>query len=1078
MEGYSNPGLLHVQALFIDGTDSHAQLGAHVRLAQHPLLGLPVTPFVLERADITEKNFEKLKFRHEALFRDQSGNVRIPPFTIGPQDEITINLPTGPDMLAIWAQIDVAPSGTFTPEARAYLRSVGQPDVPLGTRTGMPLAFSASGIVRIVLRGHGMVVGVRWLNAADRQKVLYQVVDVLNLPHSGGPRYAALNRWEALCNGRRDAQAPKRRPLQDTDRAPARASAPSFSRPEEQARVGAFFAELKSPLEDLITDATPQHQQVILRELIHDDGTNISKDGSGKIRIRALGLFLQAQADPGMASFCGYKTLDQDRIEARHQRLSLYRVTSFFRNPDDSVIREMRTQGDVFADLIDAAQRGSGLFMPQEISTQWLTLTKPFLDLRTIRARFQLEQLNCLAISGVAVADHHAALQPLPRPTFDTPEHQYWLPSDFENPRRVTETGLRNLVAGAGIAATRRQPPNGALWFPQNSAIHTASDTWRALILPNVPQAGPFSSSIPAGGLPESFLSDTNTGPERFRMYAAQMDRFGRFSEWGSVQGEEGPRPKPPRPVVRGSYRQPDTSAGSHIGRVTATVPLPEEESLAPGGYPLSHAQLTVTVEGAAFGNPMILPVSTTVSIHPDAPIVPEDPQLAPEVDRRAVETQFDGPSLPAMATRKMQITAIWIDTKGQPSAESEPLKLTMVDPYPPAQLSIPDSLLYAARPDATGKAWVERRWNAVGPGVDFAVYYTDENRLRDHLRQLATPFALTLLQTLKAEPDPAARATLLRTNQSMFPGFLFERLKEAVKKVEGTGQMEFRHALSGSLRVLSGYKIVAEAVATAARPDLTTVDTVFYGVPNSQPPNQPAITARQVLSEGLEPPLVVELTVTHRPGLTMAETARIRRTRSGVIDPIRNPVVATVVFGPPDPSTGLQAATYRDVGAAYIAPASRLQPFINYAWLAEAQGAPEPGSGATSEGAVAGLWSKPSAPNTLDVVPENSPDAPVLTDQRGTPQQGGGIAGLELAFTYPINLVPTSLGTWILTVERRLPGQAMTRMIEKPAEAGGQFTVPGDPNDPAFVVPSGTLYRVRVIDPLGRASVPLDTTT
>jgi len=1067
MEGYSHPGLLHVQALFVDGTDSHAQHGAHVRLTQHPLLGLPVTPFVLERADITEKSIDRLIFRREALFRDQNGRVRIPPFTLSSRDEITINLPTGPDMLAIWAQIDMDPSGDIKPEADAYLRSVGQPDVPLGTRSGMPLAFSGSGIVRMVLRGRGTLVGVRWLNAADSQKVEYRTVDVLNLPHQGGPRYATLYGWETLCNERRDRQAPKRRPLQDTDGAPARTAAPSFSSPQEQARIETFFSELKSPLDNLITASSPQHQQVIPKELTRDDGTNIAEDGSGEIRIRTLGLFLQAQADPGMASYCGYKTLDQEHLDGQQQRLSLYRVTGFFRNPFDDVIDEPVSDGDVFSDLIDAARRSSGLLPPEMVFEEWSRLAESFLLKKKVRAEIKLERRNCLTIGGLAVADHHAPLQALSRLTLDTPQHQHWLPSPLDAPRRVTETGLRHLIAGASIAATRRQPLNGARWFPQNSEIKTLNDRWRALILPNVPQAGPFSSSLPAAGLPEAFLSDAHTGPDNFRMYAAQMDRFGRFSEWRSIQGGPGPRPKPPRPVVRGSYRQPDITSGSHIGQVTASVPLPDADTLAPGAYPLSHAQLTITVEGAIFNSPMILPVSSTVSIHPDAPVAPED-------DRRAVEIRFNGPALPTMATRTLQITAVWLDTQGQSSAVSEPLRLTLVDPYPPAQLSMPDTLLYSARPDATGKAWVERRWNSAGPEVNFAVYYTDENRLRDHLRSQSTPVANSLLQSLEAEPDPAARATLLRANQSLFPATLFERLKDSVAVVAGTGKMEFRHALSGSLKVLSGYKIVAEASATAARPDLSTVDTVFYGVPNSQPPSHPVITAQQVAGEGTEPPLVVELTITHRPGVALAETARIRRTRSGVVDPVRNPVVASVTFGPPDPQSGLQTATFRDSGAALIAPTARLQGFVRYAWLAEAQGAPEPGSSATSDGPVAGLWSKPSVPTTLTVIPDNAPDAAVLTSQTGTPKPGG-TGSLTMVFESALDLVATTLGSWIIRVDRRLPGHTMQRLIEKPAEAGQTFTVPGDPNDAGFVVPSGTLYRVHLMDPLGRASQPVD---
>mgnify|MGYP001627776972 CR=1 FL=1 len=1074
MDTYNNSGLLHLSALFIDGSDSHARAGAHLKIAQHPLLGLPVTPFVIERADVTDKDMARLNFRDAALFRDQNGVVRVPPFSIAQGEEITINLPTSPNIQAIWAEIIMDPAGDNEPRARAYLRSVAGEDAYLGQRSGMPLAFTGAGIVRLVLRGVGTVVGLRWLNAADKQKLDYRVVDVLNLPHAGGPRYAALTNWGNLCDHRRDTQTPKRRPMQDTNGAPARAAAPVHNTSEEKERIEAFFSELSAPLNDLITAAPPQLDQVMLRELLDADGNNISEDGSGEIRIRSLGLFLQAQAEPGMASYCGYKTLDRDKLDSSNHRLSLYRLTAVFQNPANGVLEQARERGEVFADLIEAARQGSELLPPQQLAELWNNLAGSFLIKRKITAKFELERRNCMALGGVAVADHRAVLQPMARPALDKPEHQHWLPTDEEDPRRVVETGVRDLVAGSAIAATRRQPVSSAQYFPQNSeVVDGGGKVWRALILPNIPQAGGFATPVPPAGLPDAFISDSYVGPDEFRLYAAQMDRFGRYSDWVNVQGDKGPRPKPPRPVVQGNYRQPDVASGSHRGRVTATVPMPDAATLAPGSYPLSHARLTVTVDGAAFGAPVDLPVTTLVSIYVDGNTPPQPP-ATPEDDRWAVQTQFDGPVLAALASKKMEITAVWIDTEGQVSTLSEPLRLTMTDPYPPAQLSPIDTLLYAARPDATGKSWVERSLPKPASGTAYAVYYTDENRLRDHLNNLGTPAALSVVATLESETDPVQRAVALEANEALFPGFLFERLKGVTQEIDSAGNMEFRHALSGSLKLLSGYKVVTEATATAARPDLETVQTVFYGVPNSEPPSQPVITARQVAGTGGEPDLVVELTITHRPGVTEARSARLRRTRSGVVDPIRNPVIGTAIFGPVDPDTGLQTATYRDTGSALIAPAARLSPFIKYAWLAEAQGAPEPGSTTPSGDPMGARWSKPSAPVTLDVVPDTAPAAPLFNARSGS-TVAGGIQGLEMTFDAAGDLVPTSLGPWVVAVDRRLPDQAMTRITERAAGAGTSFTIAGDPDDATFITPTGTLFRLRLIDPLGRQSPPVD---
>ena len=143
MPAYNNPSLLHLQSLFVDDTDSHAIMGAHVRVAHNPMLTLPVAPFILERADVTLKTLQRLKFREDAFFRDQNGNTRIPPFTMRKEDEITILVPTGANNLAIWAEVIMDPLNDNKPNAKAYLRSVGQEDVLLGRRNDMRLALLA-----------------------------------------------------------------------------------------------------------------------------------------------------------------------------------------------------------------------------------------------------------------------------------------------------------------------------------------------------------------------------------------------------------------------------------------------------------------------------------------------------------------------------------------------------------------------------------------------------------------------------------------------------------------------------------------------------------------------------------------------------------------------------------------------------------------------------------------------------------------------------------------------------------------------------------------------------------------------
>jgi len=1160
MPRFSNPSLLNVQALFIDNSDSHAQHGAHVRVSHHPLLGLPTMPFVLQRADIDQRNFKRLPKRRDAFYHNQHNEPLIPPFRINLGDEITVTIPPG--NTAIWAELIADPSSLSRPRDRifssslsnrnninrnigrfnssvdlfsrnlgnlrgdiiadldlsavqpqassikvtAYLQTVSdnQEYALLGSRNKPPFAFSGTGIKKLIVRGRGTIAGIQWLNA-DEEKDFFKfvTVDVLNLPHGGGTRYTELSNWKSLCDTRRNKQSPKRLPLQDTLQAPARFAAPHFSQAKENARVKTLFKGVEGPLDNLINQPTPQLLQEIHQDLVDENGNNLSEDGSGTMRIKSLGLVLQSQLDPGVASYLGYKTLDTARIKSNSdvaQRLSVYRIIGFFNDPGISL--DNPKFDDVFEssgfELLykQASALGSHVSTTQAMK-QFDALSGSYLKSKKISVNHTDKEKNSFILQGIAVADHMSVLDNIEPVSLKKPCHLDWLPSQTNHPRRSVETELSDLVATAGLAVKLRQSKSSNNWYNKNTSIGEVSDKWHALTIAGIYKLDPNDRSaacqkikeITTQEMQENFIADTSVGADDFRQYVAQMDRFGRYSEWANVVGDKGPRPKPPRPTVVASYRQPDTETGSHQGKVTATVPLPDNSALAPASFPLSHVELTVYLENAIFGPLLTIPVVNRISIHPDGPCVPEDdhfhpdgPPCVPEDDQFGLRVTFLGPIIPATLSRNLKIEAVWIDTQGQRSATSEPAKLIMHDPYPPEQISVPDVLEYAARPDATKKAWVERHWPSAASNVQYAVYYADENRLRDYLRP-ASPdddvladdvlpdaiWAANLLEDLENETDLATRATILKAENSRFPDYLYERLKDVVETGVTPNTTGFRHALSGSLRVLSAYKIVAEAVNTAARPDLSTVDVVFYGVPNSDPLVRPSITAKLVTPIDDEPEYVVELKVTLPAGITQGQMARIRRTRSGVVDPLTNPIVDTKNFTI-DQDTGLQTAVFRDTGSALIAPNAQFSPFVNYAWIAEAQGKAEPGSASSIAGAVAGLWSRPSAPTNLDLIPQSVPEAPTFEQQIGN-RKISGIQNLALEFSYPVNLVPTSLGAWSIRVEKTLPGEAMTLLSEENAETGVTFRVQGDMTDPSLLVPYGTEYRVRIIDPIGRES-------
>ena len=1062
------PGLMNLQAQFIAPGDSHAKFGTHLRIGHHPLMGLPTLPFVIDRLDLPERGLKAQPvMREDAVFLNAAGQVLTPPFQLQPGEEITIRLPTGANILPLWAEILVDP-GELAPRAQAWLRSVGHEDALLGSRSAPPYAFAGTGLVRlgIASEGGGWVSGIRWFNAQDLlSQHDWQSIEVVNLPHPGGMRYAALQGWEALCAARRDRQAPLRRPLQDTDGAPAPMVAPAFSMSEERQRVGSFMQELAPILDDLITQPLPQTAQVINRVMTKDDGSPVSEDGTGTLKLQSLPLFLQAQLDPGVASYCGYKTLDQGAGKTPAHRFSFYRLWGVFPIPDRPMLMALDRSGSAFPTLVNGFLSANETMPRDAVERDWSHRVGALLEKLGISHSVKLPSGGYLGFTALAVADHAAPLDPVPAPLLTIPRHRHWLPASLDAPRRVTETGVNGLVGAAGLAATRRQPPSGPDYVAQNTELDRGTGRWRALIVPSLP----ISDAVLPSDMPaqphQGFLSDPATGPGPFRLYAAQMDPNGRFSPWASRLGAASPRPGPPRPTLQAAYTQPAISTGSHVGQITATIPLPGPETLAPGGFPLSHAVLTARLDGAHF---LTLETSVTAATQINAEPVPQPVPSGyqPPTPQDGLRIRFEGPELVPLETRKMELTAIWVDAQSQMSEPSEPARLTLHDPYPPVPMPQPDILDYAARPDATGHAWVERRWSPAGGQVHYAVYYADENRLREYLRSASGADAAALLAQLEGEADLAARAGLLRAAQALFPDYLFERLLDAVQPVPGSSDLEFRHALSGALRVLSAYKIVPESAATTARPDLTEVDTIFYAVPNSDPPAQPVIRAAQVDPAPGEPDLVVELTVTLNPDPRPGQQVRLRRTRSGQPDALMNPIIGTAAFTASD--GGAQVAVFRDTGAALIAPQAQLQPFISYAYLAEAQGPPEPGSAASAGGEVPGLWSTPSAAVTCSPVPSEAPSAPTLSDVSGT-ALAGGTEGLTLTFTTPVNLVPTSEGPWIIRAEECPPDGPARALMDGPAQAGTSFIITafGD------VTPEGTVIKVRVIDPLGRASPP-----
>lgn len=1119
------PTLLNLAGMPGDSTAPHLQPGNHLRVAHNPVLGLPVAPFILQRARLGDRLPDNFAPRRDIVFRDDQDRLLSLPITVEKGDRIHATIIQGTGLSCIYVAmtskaIDPEPVPIPIPQPipgptpipipfpnrprpipvpipsrpqplpnlpnpqltridprllrdglvdatspqragksgdlrmRAYGASVGQGPTLLGERESAPYGIGAPVIVEVIVTGRGVITDMAWLAAQDTDALDWQTMDVLNLPHEEGARYLSLRDPRDRAETRMRAQSPKRRPLQETGGAPAPAAAPGFSDGLESDRVHALSEPLDRDL-DVLIDGPALPLTATEQIAVTDEAGRPLATGPGEdsyVTIGHLARVLQASLDPGVAGWLGYK--GYDRPSDWTEGLTFYRVIGFFHHP---------LSIGATPDLLVGAPLNTIPLNDRQMSAPvvfrtFMKLAGNYLGQEGQELRGDLRAANdYMMMAAAAAVDQRAIPGPPEPPQMLTPEHVSWLPAVPPAALREVDCPLKGVLTGATLAVEREQPA-GAFATINRKLDGTPWHIPLTLGLSSQNDGQPLADSDGRQGS----VADRGVGPDAARYHIAQQDRFGRWSDFANRDAGPGPRPKPPRPVVQGSYRQPALAdAATTGGTFLLRVPLPEADSLAPGSFPLSHVRLSFRHHDA--NNPAVVVAMPDLSAAVSTAIAIEVPPPG-EAARRAVPVSLSGPVLAATEQRRMVVTAVWIDSAGQQSAVSEPLRLLMTDPRPPAQMPIADVLLYSSRPDATGLAWVERSWSvpASNPPA-YAAYYTDEVRLLSWLKSSGREVEATEIGLIG---DRAVRAGRFRAIQADFPDHLFERLPEAIDTPSATTR-RMRHALSGSSRVLNAYKIATEAPASGARPTLAGLDMVFYGVPNSDPPPRPSVSVRLVEAAAGEPDLMAEVTVTQEVGVTKGITARIYRTRGGPADPMHAPLIATLPLPDTDPLTGRQVLIYRDTGNAQIAAAARLTPFARYQWLAEVQGAPESGS------SVPGLWSRPSDPAGLVTIPLTPPDAPTFDGFGGT-SVAGGMQDLTLSISCPQDLRPTPAGAWRVQIDKALPGEAWVPMSETDV-----VTVPvviADPVADGFT-PLATQYRITLYDPLGRGAPPLTVT-
>lgn len=1093
MQPFFNPSFFNAHALPVDGSEPHAQPGNHLRVNTHPLLGLPVAPFIVWRAQI---HFEQLNryLREDVVFTNKRGRVIVPPFDVTPDNPVTARIILAPGEICLWAQVDAIAKrnlkpkdstsnvvfthrGSIVPEdlktkinssrifdldrrfpfkprpvtkliCEAYVDSAMGP-ASIGTRSQARYAFSAPGIVEIRIRGTGRVNGLRWFEARDRQYLQFERHAIMNLPHEGGARYVSVIDARGHSLERVERQAPKRKPLQETLGAPVPSAAPLADVPFERARVQSLTGTLDHDLDRLINDTSQTPFEQRIEEIIFDeDGNEIGKSSMSRLHRVFLSL-----TDPGTASLLGYKLLD-DNADADKDMIVFYLVNGYFRDfPPEKPNDERSVTEDIFDAMVAQIPIDDRTMDKSELH---MRLEKDLDSIKGVeidRANFEKleDHEEYMVIGTLAIADQGAPLDQVTRPVITDARHIAWLPEVPPTTKREVLVDVKEVRVRGLLAAGKSTPANGSGKFvPLNK--QNFKDFHLPLILAlNVDDETGLPISEPGTG----FIADRDAKSQEIRYFISQQDQFGRWSNWTSKNVAAGPRPKPPRAEFQGFYTQPlQADAATSGGAIFVKIAVPDREALAPGSHLLDCLQLRAEELPNDYTSGMV----TMYEVEESTKITYPD-----DIASFFLEIKFVGSILQATECRRLRLTARWIDTSGIFSDDSEPQTLKMYDPRPPAEVLVPDQLQYSARPDMTGLSWVEYRWTPQYGQSKFGIYYTDENRLRAHLENESKT---SVLQALDEANNAAVRATIYRNNTALFPDYLFERLRD-VNVSFNSGDKGFRHAVSGSLRILNFYKVAAEA-ESGAKPVLLNLPLIVYGVPNADPPARPTITVIPAVPDEGEPDYVAKIEISVAVGTTEGKIWRLRRSSVESHNSMKMPIVNTGILSDIDPKTGKQTANYRDTGSVQISDTAQLKPWVRYSWIAEVQGAPESGSSEAGM-TVAGRWSVSSDPVSLILLPDSPPD-PVTIDSVKRIAVADGFSDVKLSISHNEPLNGGALGSYRLRIMRRFSSVSSLKVLRELEISGdGPFVISG--HDDSETVPIGTEYVLELIDPLGRVS-------
>lgn len=1035
--------LLAAQAIDHVG-DPQLAAGVHLRVLPSEQLGLPVAPLLVYRLNLGP-DARAVKLRSDIVWRDSRGQTLEAPFPVSPDNPVTGYLPPPASGVCCWIEVlgkptqgiselplagrarELVPSaGPRAPELVprggwgaglqvSALVSTPLGDAPLARVSRPAYQLAASRIERVLITGRGEVEGVRWVDARSLLISAEDLWRVLALPVGGGARYAGIPQAAERAKERVARGAPVREPLYEAATAVDASSTPAATAADELDRVFARTPSVAAWLDLLLNDLSQAPQDLTSAPEALLDANGVPR---GDVSLHALGSTLAAALDPGVGRWLGLVDLDDDLAGAAPSGAAPGDVIAYLiRGVWRSAPARAFLGGAEGADPT-ALRPGNTIDWPPDMPPLPAGDKEPLADL--------------LTVACATIGNPPDRLSP---PALDTPIAGAWLPAPAPTAIREVDTPVGGLAPGALLAFARSV--SGTI-----TSLNSLDSNGRPLPLAAAP---PGSASAPGEGV----LHDRAAPPQSVAYRAAQADWFGRWSGWAQVEADPGTRPLPPRPSVSAFYVQAafadPVPSGGLAGTIRVRVPYPPESSLAPGANLLDH--LEVTVDGVVTNAPA--PTGT-----------PDD-----------VEVEAAGPALARCEQRTSSISARWVDSAGVASLPSDPVSLLCVDPRPPAQTVLPNTLRYASRPDVTGRARVMLQWGTSPDQQRFRVFFATERTLQSKLGLVIADAtdprgarAQTIMATLSEGMSAPDRAAVYRANADFFTREWWDQLTTTPIETSGP-TAQYEHELPGALRLVAFYRVLAVS-ASNVDADFPASPMAAFGVPNTSPPAKPLL---RINLDPTAPLGQARLHVRVPPGPVPAAAFRLRRSSTTSADVVHMPISASGSVAQSAPGTLGQEFDVVDLGPTNVTSAP-LRAWVKYSWRVEVQGPPEPGGGPPGD------WSQASAPVSTALVPSGAPAAPTALSA-----VAAGAGQIALSWQHPETLLGGSIGSGAYTCEVYRRGSdgreqlAHTVPADAPPGDGGRapdrtgsfsWTDPGP-------VPSGTSYRVAVVDPIGRRSGP-----